>query len=99
MWPNVSPAKVDLMSNSGGFVSTFRREWNIPQIPNGFADLYKDRNHGDAMRALCSLGVVGVEILVIMDKLDLWKKWKNDAKAQSQSASLLLVHPVSPGQQ
>lgn len=48
------------------------------------------------MRALCSLGVVDIEILVIMDQLDLWKKWTNDAKVQSQSASLLLQTTSAP---
>lgn len=44
---------------------------------SSFTDLYEDGNHGDAMRALRRLGVVGVEILVVMDQLDLWRKMNN----------------------
>ncbi len=40
-------------------------------FPEGHADLDEDGNHSDAMRALSCLSVVGVQILVIMDQLDL----------------------------
>lgn len=43
-------------------------------LPEGCAHLDEDGDHSDAMRALCCLSVVGVQILVIVDQLDLNKK-------------------------
>lgn len=40
-------------------------------LSEGCANLYEDGDHSDAMRALSCLSVVGVQILVIMDQLDL----------------------------
>lgn len=40
---------------------------------NDLADLDEDGDHGDAVGAPGCLGVVGVQILVVMDQLDLRK--------------------------
>lgn len=40
-------------------------------LPEGGADLNEDGDHSDAVRTLDSLGVVGIQILVVMDQLDL----------------------------
>ena len=34
-------------------------------------DLYEDGDHSDAMRALSCLSVIGIQVLVVMDQLDL----------------------------
>lgn len=46
-------------------------------LPEGRADLYEDGDHSDAMRALSCLGVVGVQVLVIVDQLDLQERRSN----------------------
>lgn len=45
-------------------------------FPKGHADLNEDGDHSDAMGALSCLSVVGVQILVIMDQLDLKERHK-----------------------
>lgn len=42
-----------------------------PVFPEEQADLYEDGNNSNSMRALSCLAVVGIQILIIMDQLDL----------------------------
>lgn len=44
------------------------------ELPQGDADLNEDGDHSDAVRTLDSLGVVGIQILVVMDQLDLGER-------------------------
>lgn len=48
-----------------------RKPLVFAMLRENYTDLYEDGDHCDAMRALSCLSVVGVQILVIMDQLDL----------------------------
>ena len=73
-WERVAPAAgVDVWQCRFAFQLLGVRPIPRTRFAKGLADLDEDRNHGDAVRALGRLGVVGIQILVVMDELDLWK--------------------------
>lgn len=57
--------------NSGDGVSI---EHAVEEGVGVFRELYEDGDHSNAMRALCCLAVVGIQILVIMNQMDLSRK-------------------------
>lgn len=68
----MSESKCPISSDVYGFVEGLASPPLYRPVHSGErADLYEDGDHSDAMRVLSCLGVVGVEILVIMDQLHL----------------------------
>lgn len=57
--------------NSGDGVSI---EHTVEEGVGIFRELYEDGNNSNSMRALSCLAVVGIQILIIMDQLDLSRK-------------------------
>ena len=61
----------------------FVLNWSF--ILAGRADLYENGDHSDAMRALSCLGVVGIQVLVIMDQLDLKERHMTQSITRCES--------------
>lgn len=74
-----------------------RKPLVFAMLRENYTDLYEDGDHCDAMRALSCLSVVGIQILVIMDQLDLTETHSDTERYKQLQEHVCYCHLMEIG--